>query len=370
MIDLDRFRDPALAGRLVDKIAKIDAGPVSFMEVCGTHTMAISQFGIRGLIPKSIILLSGPGCPVCVTSLSDLDRMIAIAGLKGVIFATFGDMVRVPGSRSSLREAKSKGADVRVVYSPLDALALAQENPDKQVVFAGVGFETTSPTIIATVLEAQTKGLKNFSVYPAFKTVPTALKAILESGQTRIDGFLCPGHVSAIIGSRPYRFIPEEYRIPCVIAGFEPLDILESIAMLLEQVRGQRRDNRPVSVQTEYRRGVPDEGNPNAMAIIDKVMQPCTAEWRAIGKIPGTGLCFRDEYLEFDASRKFDIEVESAQEPAGCICGQVMMGLNQPDECAMFGQACTPGNPVGPCMVSSEGACAAWYKYGDGKNKI
>jgi hydrogenase expression/formation protein HypD len=367
MIDLDKFRGPAIAKKLVAKIEDLCGGAYAFMEVCGTHTMAISQFGIRGLIPGSIKLLSGPGCPVCVTSLCDIDRMIAIAGLKDVIFTTFGDMIRVPGSRSSLREIKSQGADVRLVYSPLDALQIAAENPGKQVVFAGVGFETTSPTIIATVLEAQKNELKNFSVYPAFKTVPTALKAILESGQTRIDGFLCPGHVSAIIGSRPYRFIPAEYQIPCVIAGFEPLDILESLVMLLEQIAAHKKSGSAFLVQTEYRRGVPDEGNPHALAIIDKVMQPCPAEWRAIGNIPDTGLCFRDEYQEFDASRKYDIKVEPAREPAGCICGQVMMGLNQPDECAMFGKACTPENPVGPCMVSSEGACAAWYKYGNGK---
>lgn len=367
MIDLDKFRDPAIAKKLVARIEDLCDGTYAFMEVCGTHTMAISQFGIRGLIPGSIKLLSGPGCPVCVTSLYDIDRMIAIAGLKEIIFTTFGDMIRVPGSRSSLREIKSQGADVRLVYSPLDALQIAAENSAKQVVFAGVGFETTSPTIIATVLEAQKSELKNFSVYPAFKTVPTALKAILESGKTRIDGFLCPGHVSAIIGSRPYRFIPAEYQIPCVIAGFEPLDILESLVLLLEQIAAHKKDGSAFSVQTEYRRGVPDEGNPHALAMIDKVMQPCPAEWRAIGNIPDTGLCFRDEYREFDASRKYDIKVEPAREPAGCICGQVMMGLNQPDECAMFGKACTPGNPVGPCMVSSEGACAAWYKYGNGK---
>lgn len=364
MIDLDKFRDPAVAAKLVKRIEVLCDGPAAFMEVCGTHTMAISQFGIRGLIPKSIKLLSGPGCPVCVTSLYDIDRMIAIAGQKDVIFTTFGDMVRVPGSRSSLREAKSQGADVRILYSPLDALQIAQENPHKQVVFAGVGFETTSPTIIATVLEAKEKCIGNFSVYPAFKTVPHALKAILESGQTRIDGFLCPGHVSAIIGSKPYQFIPEKYQIPCVIAGFEPLDILESIVMLLEQIRDHKKDGSAFSVQTEYRRGVPDAGNPSALAMLDKVTEPCPAEWRAIGSIPETGLCFRQEYSAFDASKRFYIKVEPAIEPQGCICGQVMMGLHQPDECPMFGKKCTPESPVGPCMVSSEGACAAWHKYG------
>ncbi|HAD82712.1 TPA: hydrogenase formation protein HypD [Candidatus Edwardsbacteria bacterium] len=366
MIDLDKFRDPAVAAKLVKRIEALCDGPAAFMEVCGTHTMAISQFGIRGLIPKSIKLLSGPGCPVCVTALSDIDRMIAIAEQKDVIFTTFGDMIRVPGSHSSLREAKSHGADVRILYSPLDALQIAVENPQKQVVFAGVGFETTSPTIIATVLDAKEKGIGNFSVYPAFKTVPHALKAILESGQTRIDGFLCPGHVSAIIGVHPYQFIPTQYQIPCVIAGFEPLDILESIVMLLEQIKAHKKDGSAFSVQTEYRRGVPDAGNPHALSMIDKVMMPCTAEWRAIGNIPETGLCFRDEYSSFDASKRFEVEVPPAIEPQGCICGQVMMGLNQPDECPMFGKKCTPESPVGPCMVSSEGACAAWYKYGTG----
>lgn len=366
MIDLDKFRDPAVAAKLVKRIEGLCDGPAAFMEVCGTHTMAISQFGIRGLVPKTIKLLSGPGCPVCVTSLFDIDLMIAIAGIKDVIFTTFGDMVRVPGSRTSLREAKSQGADVRILYSPLDALQIATENPQNQVVFAGVGFETTSPTIIATVLEAKERGINNFSVYPAFKTVPNALKAILESGKTKIDGFLCPGHVSAIIGSQPYRFIPTQYKIPCVIAGFEPLDILESIVMLLEQIKTHKKDGLAFSVQTEYRRGVPDAGNPHALAIIDRVMQPCTADWRAIGSIPETGLCFREEYGLFDASKRFNIKVEPTIEPQGCICGQVMMGLHQPDECPMFGMKCTPVSPVGPCMVSSEGACAAWYKYGAG----
>jgi hydrogenase expression/formation protein HypD len=366
MIDLDKFRDPAVAARLVKRIEALSDGPSALMEVCGSHTMAISQFGIRNLIPKAIRLLSGPGCPVCVTSLRDIDRMIAIAQRKEVIFTTFGDMVRVPGSRTSLREARSKGADVRVLYSPLDALQIAIDNPHKQVVFAGVGFETTSPTIIATVLEAKEKGLRNFSVFPAFKTVPNALKAILESGQTRIDGFLCPGHVSAIIGIGPYRFIPDRYQIPCVIAGFEPLDILESIAMLLEQIKVHKKDGRLFSVQTEYRRGVPDAGNSHALTLLDKVTQPCTAEWRAIGSIPETGLGFRVEYSSFDASKRFEIDVPPAIEPQGCICGQVMMGLHQPDECPMFGKKCTPASPVGPCMVSSEGACAAWYKYGTG----
>jgi len=364
LTDLDRFREPAIAEKLVAKIKTLAVRPVSFMEVCGTHTMAIAQFGIRGLLPANITLLSGPGCPVCVTALFDIDRMIAIASLKNVIFTTFGDMIRVPGSSTSLRQAKSQGADIRVLYSPLDALQIAVVNPEKQVVFAGVGFETTSPTIIATVLEAHDQGIANFSVYPVFKTVPNALKAILGSGKTRIDGFLCPGHVSAIIGSKPYQFIPAQYGIPCVIAGFEPLDILESIVILLEQIWAHEKEGLAFSVQTEYRRGVPDAGNPRALALLEKVTEPCAAEWRAIGSIPETGLRFKPEFKTFDATSRFDVNVPPAIEPQGCICGRVMMGLAQPPDCRHFGTACTPSEPIGPCMVSSEGACAAWFKYG------
>ena len=359
-INLDRFRDPALAQRLVAKIAALATAPAALMEVCGTHTMAISQYGIRGLLPQRVKLLSGPGCPVCVTSLGDIDRMIAIARQPGVVLATFGDMVRVPGSAGSLAAARASGADVQVVYSALDALEMAVAEPAKQVVFAGVGFETTSPTIAATVVEARDRCISNFSVYPAFKLVPPALGAILGGGRVHIDGFLLPGHVSAIIGSRPYRFIAEQYKLPCVIAGFEPLDILESIALLLEQVQGKSE----VGVRNEYARSVPEDGNPDAMRILDQVFQPVDAMWRAIGIIPQSGLGFRPEYSRFDASRLFDITVAPAPEPEGCRCGQVMMGLIQPSQCGHFGKTCTPSQPVGPCMVSSEGACAAWYKYG------
>jgi hydrogenase expression/formation protein HypD len=360
-LNLDRFRDPALAQRLVAKIASLATAPVSLMEVCGTHTMAISQYGIRGLLPASVRLLSGPGCPVCVTSLGDIDRMIAIARQPGVVLATFGDMVRVPGSAGSLAAARAAGADVRVVYSALDALETAVAEPAKQVVFAGVGFETTSPTIAATVAEARGRGIANFSVYPAFKLVPPALEAILGGGRVRIDGFLLPGHVSAVIGAKPYRFIVEKYQLPCVIAGFEPLDILESIALLLEQTGHQSE----ISVRNEYSRSVPEDGNPDALRILDEVFQPVDAMWRAIGVIPQSGLGFRPEYARFDASRRFDITAAPAPEPEGCRCGQVMMGLLQPGQCGLFGTTCTPSEPVGPCMVSSEGACAAWYKYGD-----
>ncbi|MCU0607406.1 MAG: hydrogenase formation protein HypD [Candidatus Edwardsbacteria bacterium] len=357
--DPDRFRDPALAAGLVARIARLAGRPAALMEVCGTHTMAIAQHGIRGLIPASITLLSGPGCPVCVTALADIDRMIAIASLDGVITATFGDMVRVPGSAGSLGRAKAGGADVRTVYSPLDALAIAAANPGRQVVFAGVGFETTAPTIAATVLEAERDGLGNFSVYPAFKLVPPALEAVLSGAGAAVDGLLLPGHVSAIIGTGPYRFIAERYRTPCAIAGFEPLDILEAIALLLEQ-----RESGRTGIANEYRRGVPEAGNPEALRLLDRVFQPVDAVWRAVGALPRSGLGFREPYAAFDASRKFPVTVVPAPEPEGCRCGQVMMGLARPDQCGHFGTSCTPSRPVGPCMVSSEGACAAWYKYG------
>lgn len=357
--DPDRFRDPAPVAGLVERIKRLAGRPAALMEVCGTHTMAIAQHGIRGLIPGNITLLSGPGCPVCVTALSDIDRMVAIAGLDGVVTATFGDMVRVPGSHGSLGRAKAGGADVRTVYSPLDALAIAAANPDRQVVFAGVGFETTSPTIAATVIEAGRAGIGNFSVYPAFKLVPPALEAILSGGQVAVDGLLLPGHVSAIIGTEPYRFIAERHRTPCVVAGFEPLDILEAVALLLEQ-----RSSGRILVANEYRRGVPERGNPEARRVMDLVFEPTDAVWRAIGAIPRSGLGFREPYAAFDASRKFPVAVAPAPEPEGCRCGQVMMGQARPDQCGHFGTACTPSQPVGPCMVSSEGACAAWYKYG------
>lgn len=351
---------------LMARIEALADRPVSLMEVCGTHTMAISQFGIRGLIPKSIKLLSGPGCPVCVTALSDIDKMIAIAGRKEVIFTTFGDMIRVPGSHSSLREAKSEGADVRILYSPLDAIQIASENPQKQVVFAGVGFETTSPTVAAAVLEAERRGLENFLVYPAFKLVPPALELVLSSPMVRIDGFLLPGHVSAVIGSRPYGFIATKHRRPGVIAGFEPLDILGAIALLLEMTGGKG----PPEIRNGYARGVPEEGNPEALKLLERVFQPVDSDWRAIGRVPASGLGIRPEYGSFDASLAFDLEIGPAPEPAGCRCGEVMMGAVQPDECGLFGGNCTPESPVGPCMVSSEGACAAWHRYGLGRGNL
>ncbi len=359
-MNLDKFSDPGLAKGLLGRIESLVRGDVALMEVCGTHTMAIASSGIRNLLPKTLKLLSGPGCPVCVTPTHEVDRAVAFSKLPDVILTTFGDMLRVTGSESSLEQAKAEGAEVRVVYSPRDALSLAREHPDKHIIFVGVGFETTSPTIAATVKEAREKGIINFFVQPAFKLVPEALRAILEMGRVKLAGFLCPGHVSTIIGSRPYEFIPRDYGKPCVIAGFEPVDILEAVAMLLEQIRsGKPR------VEIQYRRTVRPEGNPQAVALMEEVFEPCDSEWRAIGLIPKTGLAFRKEYQAFDATKRFPVTLPVPVDPPGCLCGEVMMGIHAPRDCSLFGGGCTPAHPVGPCMVSSEGACAAWYKYGE-----
>ncbi len=360
MAGLDRFSDPGLGSRLAARIRELANSPASIMEVCGTHTMAIARSGIRAMLPDGVRLISGPGCPVCVTAQSDIDRMVGVARLPEVVFCTFGDMVRVPGSKGSLAAARAEGADVRVVYSCLDAVELAAGSPGKKVVFAGVGFETTSPTAAAAVLEAERRGLRNFLVYPAFKLVPPALELVLSSPAVRIDGFLLPGHVSAIIGSRPYGFISSRHGKPGVIAGFEPLDILGAVAMLMEMVSGLS----PTAVRNEYARGVPEEGNPQALRVLYRVFRPVDADWRAIGRVAGSGLGFRPEYGRFDASAAFPSDAGPSPEPEGCRCGEVMMGAVQPDECPLFGSACTPESPVGPCMVSSEGACAAWHRYG------
>jgi len=331
---------------------------INIMEVCGTHTMAIAQFGLKKLLPENVNLLSGPGCPVCVTPIEDIDRAIAIGKLPGVIITTFGDMLHVPGSRSSLEKERAAGADVRMVYSPVDALDIAAKNPAKQVVFPGVGFETTSPAIAATILMAQTKKIKNFSVLPMFKTVPVALRAILSMKKHNIHGFILPGHVSAIIGAKPYTFIASEFGVPGVIAGFEARDILKSIEMLLEQIR----QNKP-RIEIQYTSAVTPRGNISAQNIIKKVFTPSDSTWRAIGVIPQSGLAFRRSFDGFNALKKFPVPVPRAREPKGCDCGKILMGLAAPEKCRMFGTACTPAHPVGPCMVSSEGACAAAYKY-------
>jgi hydrogenase expression/formation protein HypD len=284
---------------------------------------------------------------------------IAMAQIPGAMVATFGDMVRVPGSDSSLALERAGGRDVRVVYSPLDGLKMAEENPQLKVIFLGVGFETTAPTVAATAIEARNRGLKNFSIFSAHKTVPKALQALVDLGEIKLDGFLLPGHVSAIIGSRPYEFLAEQYGLACVISGFEPLDILQSVLMLVRQVKSRRP-----RVEIQYRRGVRPEGNPKAMEIMAQAFEPSDVEWRGLGWIPGTGLALQKELAELDAVRVFDIHVPLAKETKGCRCGDVLRGLIRPEGCALFAKACTPQNPLGPCMVSSEGSCAAAYKYG------
>jgi hydrogenase expression/formation protein HypD len=350
--------------RLDAALARIRAAvvrPMQLMEVCGTHTMAIGRHGLRSLFPPKLRLLSGPGCPVCVTPGSDVDQAIDLARRPGTLVTTFGDMLRVPGARKeTLDAARAAGARVRVVYSALDAVELARAEPATEVVFIGVGFETTSPTIAAAMKTAFTSGVANFSVLPSFKVVPPAMAALCTAPDVRIEGFLCPGHVSAIIGTKPYVSLARDARVPCVIAGFEALDILEGVAGLVEQLRDGRHE-----VVNGYARVVRDEGNPTALALLDEIFEPDTAAWRGIGVIPGTGLRVRDKYAALDARRRFGLPPASPDDlPAGCSCGSVMRGVIVPTECPLFGRGCTPSSPVGPCMVSSEGACAAYHKYG------
>lgn len=359
---LDAFRDGAVARKLVEQLhARVAdyAGTMTFMEVCGTHTMAIYQHGIRSLLPPQIRLISGPGCPVCVTPVDYVDHAVALSRLPEVVIATFGDMVRVPGSSSSLQREQARGAEVRIVYSPLDAVALAQKTPEKKIVFLGVGFETTAPTIAGAILAAQRQGLENFFVLGANKTIPTPMAALAADPELQVSGYLCPAHVSAIIGPGAYAPLAEQHGVPCVITGFEPLDMLQGIDMLAAQVL----EGRP-RVETQYSRIVRPEGNPRARDILAQVFAPCDVPWRGIGVIPGSGLCIRDEFAAFDAARAIPVAVEAPREHPGCLCGEILKGKARPGDCPLFRTACTPENPVGACMVSSEGTCAAEYKYG------
>jgi hydrogenase expression/formation protein HypD len=340
--------------KLMEKIGR----PVKLMEVCGTHTVAIFRHGIRGVIPKEISLLSGPGCPVCVTPIKDVDAAIAIANLKGTILTTFGDMMRVPGSKKSLFHAQAEGAHISIVYSPMDALKMASENKDKNIVFFATGFETTSPSIAGTLFEASRSGINNFYIYSAHKVVPPALRALLDSPDLKIDGFILPGHVSTIIGTEPYEFIAADYKIPSVVTGFDAEDILTAIMMILDQIASNR-----AAVEIQYTKVVRKEGNPKAMALINDYFELCDANWRGIGVIPGSGLKLRESASRFDVRKIFMKEFPDAPEPKGCQCGFVLRGVKIPTDCKLFGKACTPEHPVGACMVSTEGSCAAYYKY-------
>ena len=357
--ELAAFKDPQLARGLIESIGKLaPAGGATLMEVCGTHTVAIARNGIRNLMPPGTRLASGPGCPVCVTSNRDIDTVIALTRIPNVTIATFGDMTRVPGSTSSLLKEQAAGRSVQIVYSPLDALALAAQHPEREIVFVGVGFETTTPLVAMAIKRAAAADLKNFTVFAAHKNMPGALEAIINDPQLKLDALILPGHVSTIIGAAPYEFLAKKYGIPGVITGFEPVDVLQGIAMIMRQLREGRAE-----IEIAYARGVMPQGNPTALAAIDEVFETCPAIWRGLGRIDGSGYRIRDEFARFDAVRRFQPDVEPTQDPKGCRCGDVLRGIMAPSECPLFRTVCTPENPVGPCMVSSEGSCAAYYRY-------
>jgi hydrogenase expression/formation protein HypD len=353
-----------LASLLLEKITGLADQPMRLMEVCGTHTVSIFRSGIRSLLPHTVELISGPGCPVCVTPAGEIDRAIALSGRDGVILATFGDLMRVPGSESSLQGERASGAAIRVVLSPLDAVQMAQDDPNRKVVFFAVGFETTSPAIAAAVQEAQRKGLTNFYLLSSQRLIPPAIRALLSGGKVKIDGFILPGHVSVIIGREPYLLISEEFGLPGVITAFEPLEILEGVYMLLRQ-----REEGRTSIEIQYSRAVKEEGNQHALAILNAVFEPVDSRWRGLGVIPKSGLMLREEFSAMDAARAFDIPYAEVEDPPGCLCGEVLQGIHRPPDCALFGTRCTPEEPVGPCMVSSEGSCAAYFKYGRGNER-
>ncbi|MCX7806355.1 MAG: hydrogenase formation protein HypD [Planctomycetota bacterium] len=353
-----RISGASVRERITRAADRLASRRVRLMEVCGTHTMAIFRHGIRGLLPDCVRLISGPGCPVCVTDDSYIDAAVSL-GLDGkVTLATFGDMMRVPGSRGSLQDARSRGADVHVVYSCADALDMAAKAPSRQVVFLAVGFETTAPTIAATVIRARNDGIRNFSILAAHKLIPPAMAAVLDGG-TALDGFIAPGHVSVVIGSDAYLPLAAKYRVPIVVTGFEADDILEGVAMLLEQIADGR-----AAVENQYVRVVRPGGNPAARRAMEEVFEPSDASWRGLGVIPDSGLRLRREFTDFDAGRRFGVAMAPAPPPKGCRCGDVLKGAIDPPECPMFGKSCDPARPKGPCMVSSEGSCAAHYRYG------
>ncbi|MFP4107439.1 MAG: hydrogenase formation protein HypD [Desulfonatronovibrio sp.] len=355
---LNKFKDPELCLNILDQIKAELQGEFRFMEVCGTHTVAIFQSGIRTLLPEEIVHLSGPGCPVCVTHDREIAAYLSLAE-KNITIATFGDLIKVPGPEGkNLKMAQAEGAKIKVVYSAFDALDMAANNPGEQVVFLGVGFETTAPTVAATIKLAKERGVKNFSVLSFHKLVPPALKALAADQDIRVDGLLLPGHVSTIIGLKPYLFLAEDFAMPGVIGGFEPLDILQAILIMIRQ-----KNKGAAEVVNNYKRAVSDQGNPRAVDTMHQVFESTDALWRGLGTIPGSGLSIRREYRDFDASLIFDQSLPQVDEIPGCKCGEVLKGLMSPDKCPLFGTRCTPAKPVGPCMVSTEGSCAAYYKY-------
>jgi hydrogenase expression/formation protein HypD len=355
---MHEYRDPGISKGLVENILRVSNRPIRLMEVCGTHTMSVFRNGIRSVLPETITLVSGPGCPVCVTPQNEIDAFIGLSMIDNVIITTFGDLIRVPGTHSSLQREKAKGRDIRVVYSLLDALDIANQNPDRKVVFLGIGFETTAPTVAASISIAKEKKISNFHVFSAHKLVPPVLAGLMQMNDVRVDGFILPGHVSVIIGSEAYLPFVEKFHIPCIIAGFEPADILQAIYMLAEQIgSGAKR------LENAYARAVTSKGNQKALALINDVFETVDACWRGIGIVPSSGLKIRKEFAQFDAQQVFEISVPDSEGPKGCMCGEILTGVKTPPDCPLYKKVCTPTEPVGPCMVSSEGSCAAYYKY-------
>ncbi|HEV7641940.1 MAG TPA: hydrogenase formation protein HypD [Gaiellaceae bacterium] len=359
---VDEYRDAELGRALAAEIlSTVEPGRhYKVMEVCGGHTHTIYKYGVDDLLPENVELVHGPGCPVCVIPMGRVDDAIAVARRPGVIFTCFGDMMRVPGGNGTLLDAKAQGADIRMVYSPLDALRIARENPEREVVFFAVGFETTAPSTALTLMRAKVEALRNFSVYCNHVTIVPPLRALLESPDLRLDGFIGPGHVCTVVGARPFAFIPADYGKPVVISGFEPLDLLQSVHMVLRQLASGRAE-----VENQYRRVVPDDGNEQALRVLEDVFELRPHfEWRGLGFISHSGLKLSERYADFDAELRFDVPGVRVADPKACQCGEVLKGVIKPWECKVFGTACTPERPIGTCMVSSEGACAAYYNYG------
>jgi hydrogenase expression/formation protein HypD len=354
---IDEFRKRDLVSDLAGRIKESASGEYTFMEVCGGHTAAIHRFGIPFLLPSNIHLLSGPGCPVCVTGTGFIDKAIRLSWQRNTIIATFGDMMRIPGSASSLEKEKSKGADIRIVFSGLDALEIAKSEPGRKVIFPGIGFETTAPGTAATIKEAAENNINNFYVLCAHKVMPPAMELIIREG-TSINGFICPGHVSVITGSSAFDFIPEKYRIGCVVTGFEPVDILQAIYMLVIQVNNKK----PVT-EIQYRRAVTESGNPIAKELMNEVFEYCDENWRGLGVVPGGGMRLRKRFSGYDAGLLMPLQEEEPVDNKHCICGEILRGLKSPEDCRIFGKLCSPENPVGACMVSPEGTCNTFYKY-------
>ena len=356
----EEFRDRELVKEAARRLGRVAGFPATIMEVCGTHTMSVARFGLKSLLPSQVRLVSGPGCPVCVTAQADIDAFLALGEISDSILASFGDMMRVPGSDASLERRRAEGVDARVVYAPLDAVDIAKQNPERQVIFFGVGFETTMPATALAIQAAASENLQNFTVFSVHKTMPRALNALLTSGEVKVSGLLLPGHVTTIIGAEAYYFIPEQFHIPCAVTGFEPLDILLGIEAIVKQLATGRAE-----VDNAYSRAVKIPANPRALSLLGDVFETADAAWRGLGVIPESGVKIREKFAQFDAADRFSdiIAKVPPARPTACRCGEVLRGVLAPPECQLFGQACTPSDPLGPCMVSSEGACAAAFRF-------